>query len=228
MPRSFDILARPYRFLEQLCFGNLLQNARTHFIPTLSNKKLQILVLGDGDGRFSTELLAQRPLSQIDSLDISPAMLQRATRRIHTHHPDQKNNYTPIKADALHHPLPKNHYDLIVLNFFLDCFDDSQANTLIQKSIQALTPTGSLIYTDFAIPTTQPQKTIAHILIKTLYTAFHLTTGLKSKRLPNLTWPHPLQQTAHKTWAKGIITTHLYTKKDEWDIYYERPCASLI
>ena len=71
---SFDLIAKPYRLLEYITFGSSLERCRIYFIPRLLDRK-QALVLGDGDGRFLTALLAANPSLQADAVDTSSAML---------------------------------------------------------------------------------------------------------------------------------------------------------
>ena len=57
---NFDLIARPYRWLEYLTFGPTLQQTRLHYLPALLHSR-NALVLGDGDGRFIAALLAANP-----------------------------------------------------------------------------------------------------------------------------------------------------------------------
>src|ERR1700759_3335682 len=83
-PPNFDRLATPYRWMELLTFGPLLQQTRTHFLPHLFDRR-QALVLGDGDGRFTAELLRRYPNIQVHAVDGSAAMLHALTHRCKAH-----------------------------------------------------------------------------------------------------------------------------------------------
>ena len=65
---SFDRLARPYRLLETLAFGNALQRARTFWIDKIPSPK-RALIVGEGNGRFLCELLCTYP--KIDVVHVS-------------------------------------------------------------------------------------------------------------------------------------------------------------
>ncbi|MGC2504632.1 MAG: class I SAM-dependent methyltransferase, partial [Silvibacterium sp.] len=115
---GFDRIARPYRWLEYLSFGPMLERVRFSRIPQLAGTR-RALVLGDGDGRFLARLLASNPSLQAEVVDQSPAMLRllehRATaagagHRVHIHQSD---------ARAFQ---PTGPYDLVITHFFLDCF----------------------------------------------------------------------------------------------------------
>ena len=77
---SFDRIASSYRFLESIAFCNVLQRARTAFIPQTVDSRLA-LVVGEGDGRFLAELLRTNPRIQVDCVDASKKMLRLARAR---------------------------------------------------------------------------------------------------------------------------------------------------
>ena len=81
MPANFDRIARPYRWLEYLSFGPMLERCRFYRIPQLAEAR-HALVLGDGDGRFLARLLARNPSLHTDVIDQSPAMLRLLESRV--------------------------------------------------------------------------------------------------------------------------------------------------
>lgn len=213
MKRSFDNLARIYRFLESICFGTTLDESRIHFIASPNNDPLKALVLGDGDGRFSRALLDARPNTTITSIDISQKMLDQATRLINSRHPNKKNSYLAIQADALHYSFPQSKFDLAVLNFFLDCFNSHEANQILEAVTHSLKAKGELVFTDFSIPVKQPHRLLSQAIVGALYPAFRLSAGIQAKRLPQLNWPASLKKTGQKQWLGGLIVSQLYQKK---------------
>ncbi len=79
--KNFDRLARPYRLLEHIAFGPLLEQARFRHLDRLKGRQ-RILLLGEGDGRVLARVCALAPLATIDCLDLSSAMLNRAQARL--------------------------------------------------------------------------------------------------------------------------------------------------
>src|ERR1700735_883293 len=77
---NFDHIARPYRWLEYITLGRALEQCRLHYLPSLLNRK-RALVLGDGDGRFLAQLLAQNPHLHAHAIDTSATMLQLLRHR---------------------------------------------------------------------------------------------------------------------------------------------------
>jgi SAM-dependent methyltransferase len=77
---SFDRIARTYHLFETVAFGYALQRARTAFISRIGPGE-RVLILGEGNGRFLAELLHRNPGVEIDCIDASAAMIQRARAR---------------------------------------------------------------------------------------------------------------------------------------------------
>jgi SAM-dependent methyltransferase len=177
---DFDLIARPYRWLEYLTLGRALERSRLHFLSVLRDRT-RALVLGDGDGRFLARLFAQNPALQADAVDISPVMLRLLQRRcppnasLRTHH-----------ADALTFLSegPKTLYDLVVTHFFLDCLTQSEVVQLASEIATRLVPGALWVVTDFAIPS-GVMRLPANLLVRFLYLAFRVLTGLRVSRLPD-------------------------------------------
>jgi len=72
---SFDAIAPHYRWLERITAGPLLQCCRTRFLHEIRDAR-NILLLGEGRGRFLIELLQQNPEAQITCVDASARMLE--------------------------------------------------------------------------------------------------------------------------------------------------------
>jgi hypothetical protein len=211
---SFDLIAHPYRWLEYLTLGRALERCRLHYLPSLLQQK-QALVLGDGDGRFLSSLLAQNPTLEADTVDTSATMLQllrqhceaassTAATRLHTHQ-------TSALTFDLHSATTKP-YDLVVTHFFLDCLTQPELEALIARTLPSLTPGALWLISDFRIPP-GPMRLPAKIFIRTLYLAFRLLTGLRTTRLPDYATPLTkagLTQIAEHHNLAGLLTTELW------------------
>ena len=133
------------------------------------------LVLGDGDGRFLARLAAASK-GCIDYVDLSARMLDLARDRAGS------SRVSYRQADALTLPLPPAdydvpEYDLIVTHFFLDCFNESDLERLIQRVARAAQPGALWIVSEFR------QPFWAAPLLSALYLFFRVTTGLTTRRL---------------------------------------------
>lgn len=176
MRRSFDLLARPYRAMETLAFGRALHRARTaHLarIPTPTN----VLILGEGNGRFLQSFRALHPTVPVRVVDLSPAMLALARSR------DPSPHTAFTQADATQLDLPENAYDLVVTHFFLDCFPEPAVRALVEKLSRAATPTATWLLADFHQPAHGLSALHARLWLATMYAFFRLATGLPARSL---------------------------------------------
>jgi len=203
---DFNRIAKPYRWLEFLTLGRALERCRLHFLPELAASR-NALVLGDGDGRFLAALLAANPHLNADAVDSSAAMLQLLsqrccanTNRLHAHH-----------ANALAFT-PTQRPDLIVTHFFLDCLTQPELDALALRLAKCALPNTLWLVSDFRIPT-GPMRLPARILVRALYLAFRVLTGLRTTSLPDhgtaLT-AAGFARIAHHHSLAGLLTTELW------------------
>lgn len=206
MPPDFDRIARPYRFLEYLTLGSLLKRCRNRHLPQLLNQR-RALVLGDGDGRFLSALLQCNPLLQADAVDASPAMLRLLEDRCASAKPRLRIFHSDAVAFV-----PDRTYDLVVTHFFLDCLTQDELETLIDRVVPALSPRALWLVSDFRIPE-GPIKLPARVLIRGLYLAFRVLTGLRVTHLPDYESPlveAGFDRVAQRRSFAAILSTELW------------------
>lgn len=183
MTSGFDRLARPYRWMEYLAFGRALQRCRCHFLPNLKSTR-QALLLGDGDGRFAEQLLRGAPQARVLALDASAAMLANLQQRCQRAGLGKRVNVQQADLTA---PLPtlaiSQKYDLVTTHFFLDCLSEEEVRLLAERLLPLLTRDARWIISEFHVPGTA-LRTPARLLIRSLYIAFRLLTGLRTQRMP--------------------------------------------
>ena len=178
---NFDPLAKPYRWLEYLTFGPYLQRTRTHFLKELTDCR-QVLVLGDGDGRFTAQLLRINPQVHVHAVDASPKMLAALQKSAGPN----ANRVTIEATDLRHwHPNTNHRYDLIATHFVLDCLTTEEIAHLAQHLASSIAPGAQWLISDFAIPPTRFGHLLAAPLIAFLYASFRLLTGLHLAHLPD-------------------------------------------
>jgi SAM-dependent methyltransferase len=197
-----DRIARCYRWLEYAGFGRELERRREAFLPDVSRAR-RVLVLGDGDGRALTALLAAAPAAQIDYIDLSARMVELARGRAG----DLRVTYR--RDDALTTPLPAAEYDLIVTHFFLDCFDEEDQHRLLTRVAVAATPYARWLVSEFRKP---------GLLVRALYLFFRAATGLNTQRLID---HHPLFERSgfhlarsEPAW-RGLLASELWERVNE-------------
>lgn len=203
---NFNPIARPYRWLEYLTLGRALERCRLHFLPLLLDQHCA-LVLGDGDGRFLSALLAANPHLHADAVDTSAAMLQLLSQRCAANAARLETHHTNALAFT-----PTRPCDLVVTHFFLDCLSQSDLESLIARIAPALTPQALWLISDFRIPR-GPLRLPARIFVRSLYLAFRILTGLRTTHLPDHATPLAragFTRIAHHHSLAGMLTTELW------------------
>lgn len=181
-PASFDRLSRVYRWMEYFSFGSYLQQCRRLRLAEVAACR-RALVFGDGDGRFLAELVRRVPEMRAATVDASSKMLLRLARRL----PSGAQVHL-LHADALEcEPagFPDAPFDLVVSHFFLDCFNEAEIASLVAHVNGAVEKAALWIVSDFAIPRRNPARLLGRWIVRGLYLAFGLLTGLRTRRLPD-------------------------------------------
>ena len=178
---SFDLVARHYRWLETIIFGNALQRARTYWIDTIGRPR-RALILGEGNGRFLCELVRAYPKIDVDCVDASETMLQLARARLRRTHPESVSHVHFICDDILKWS-PQESYDLFVTHFFLDCFSARQLQTIIAKLARAIEPGGVWLIADFTLPRNTFARARARLWLRMMYTFFRAVAGIAANEL---------------------------------------------
>ena len=206
---NFDILAGPYRWLEYFSFGPFLWRCRSHFLPQLSRSRLA-LVLGDGDGRFTAELLSRNDQVAVHAVDLSPTMIQTMEAAAKAHSSRLTTEIADLRAWF---PDPKTEYDLVVSHFFLDCLTSGEVAALAQRLAVSVAPGALWIVSDFAVPQTMFGALVARPLVSGLYLAFRCLTGLRVRALPDharaLADAGWMLKSEH-TWLNGLLVSQLW------------------
>jgi len=175
---SFDVLAPHYRWMEVVLAGEKLQRCRTTFldrIPIAGN----VLILGEGNGRFLVECRRKMPKARIVCVDASARMLGLAQRRLG----DNGGPTEFVRADALAWALPKVNFDLIVTHFFLDCFRPEQLERLIAKIAGAAAPGATWLLADFQAARTGLARVRSKVILWMMYRFFRVVTRLPAREL---------------------------------------------
>jgi SAM-dependent methyltransferase len=208
---NFDLIARPYRWLEYLTLGRALERCRLHYLPNLLQQR-QALILGDGDGRFLAQLLARNPHLKADAIDTSATMLHLLSQRCESITSDSAARLQTHQNSALTVPIEAKRYDLVVTHFFLDCLSQSELESLVARIAPTLTPGALWLISDFRIPGGL-MRLPAKFIIRTLYLAFRVLTGLRTTRLPDHSTPLSqagLTRIAHQHHLGGLLFNELW------------------
>jgi hypothetical protein len=205
---NFDRLAKLYIWMELATFGPLLSRCRQVFLSDLRSVR-RAVVLGDGDGRFTSELLRVNSQVRVDAVDASPAMLHALLHRARRN----AGRVSAHCADARNWPPANPPYDLVVSHFFLDCLTTEEVRALAVNVHDAVSPSATWIVSEFAVPHSRFGRFIARPLVWLLYRAFGLLTGLKIRGLPD---HHAALRkagfflTQRQTWLCGLLVSEMW------------------
>lgn len=178
---GFDALAAHYRWLEFVLAGDKLQTCRTAFLEELPQPR-EVLILGEGNGRFLLNCRKHMPWAHITCLDASARMLELAQARLTANRINLKG-IEFIHTDALQWQSCSNAYDLIVTHFFLDCFRPEQLSALIAALAKAATAKAEWLLADFQVPATGWRRIRAQLIHRMMYAFFRVVTRLPAQAL---------------------------------------------
>jgi ubiquinone/menaquinone biosynthesis C-methylase UbiE len=173
---SFDMLAPHYRWMERVLAGQKLQRCRTEFLPKIPAPK-RALLMGEGHGRFLSDFVKRFPNSEVVCVDASEKMLAQAQRSI-----TDAAKIEFVAADILDWK-PQKEFDLIVTNFFLDCFTAEQLTIVIKKLADAAPAEANWLVADFCEPATGWKKWRARWILASMYLFFRFATNLPASHL---------------------------------------------
>ena len=175
---SFDVLAPHYRWMEVVLAGEKLQRCRTAFLDCIPIAK-NVLILGEGNGRFLLECRRKMPMAHIVCVDASARMLALAQRRLG----DNCGSTEFVCNDALVWTASRHDFDLIVTHFFLDCFRPEQLESLIAKLADAAAPDANWLLADFQSAPAGLARVRSKLILWTMYRFFRVVTRLPAKEL---------------------------------------------
>ena len=210
---GFDRLARAYRWMEYFSFGSYLQRCRVFRLDEMTSCR-RALIYGDGDGRFLSELVQRFPQIEVAAVDASREMLHQAAGRL-----PSGAHVRLIQADALEcnvEDFPGSPFDLLVTHFFLDCFSEAEIASLLSRVNAAAAEHALWVVSEFAVPLRNPARLAGKLIIRVLYLAFGLLTGLRSRQLPE--YGRVMQETGwmlegRREWLSGLLVSECWRRE---------------
>lgn len=208
---SFDTLAPYYRGMESILAGQKLHRCRTAFLDNIPVAR-NILLMGEGHGRGLVECRRRFPSARIICVDASARMLDQARRNL-ARHKLTADCIEFVHADVLQWSPPAAAYDLIVTNFFLDCFRAEQVAQIITRLATAATSEANWLLADFQVPHAGWKRLRSRLIIGSLYTFFRAMTRLPAEQL---TPPAPFLEHAGFTLQRRTETEWGLLHSDWW------------
>lgn len=164
-----------------------MQRARVAFLWKIPEPQ-KILVLGEGPGSFLVMARQVFPNAEITCLDASSAMLEKTKQRLQRHN-ISLDSVTFLHQDLFSWQPLMQTYDLIVTNFFLDCFTAKELEHLVPILSRAATSNALWLIADFQISRARIMEKISQLLVKTLYLFFRRVAAISATELAS---PHYL------------------------------------
>ncbi|HVA94506.1 MAG TPA: class I SAM-dependent methyltransferase [Candidatus Dormibacteraeota bacterium] len=178
-----DRIARWYEPAEHLSFQRALEHRRFAYVNRLGESR-RALSCGGGDGRFLAGLLQANPSVQVTYIDLSREMMRIAERRIARLGDSYRSRVEFFCADVMTFVPPHSDYDLFATHFFLDCFTREDAHILIERMMEWAHPDANWVLSEFRYSPSAFGKLWTGAIIRALYAAFRVTTGLRVNRIP--------------------------------------------
>jgi SAM-dependent methyltransferase len=207
---GFDLLAPHCRWMEFVLAGQKLQRCRTAFLDEVAAPK-NILLVGEGHGRALVECCRRFCVARIVCLDASERMLNQARERLA---PRLRAQVEFIHADILQWEAATAHsFDLIVTNFFLDCFRQDQLNHVINRLALSAAPGADWLLSDFQVASSGMTRIRSRVILWAMYIFFRVVTRLSATRLIR---PDPLLKAAGFDLHRRLETEWGLLHSDWW------------
>ncbi|HEY9117239.1 MAG TPA: class I SAM-dependent methyltransferase [Roseivirga sp.] len=198
---NFNRVAPIYDLLAKLIFGNSLLRAQSHFLKQLPENK-RVLFVGGGTGQLLNHSFFTKA-SHVEYLELSEQMIERAKLQA-IHH----KNIDFIQGNFFD---CQGKYDVIICNFFLDCFNETNLKLAVEHLYRLSSSQTTLVVTDF----NRTDKLRHKMLIKMMILFFSVFSGLEARKL--LPMKSHVQDYFEvidtQLFKKGLIFTSIYKSK---------------
>jgi ubiquinone/menaquinone biosynthesis C-methylase UbiE len=177
---SFDRLARHYRWMEAVLAGGLLQQCRVRWLPEVRDAN-RVLLAGEGNGRMLEACASGSPSCRLTVLDQSAGMLAQGQRRW-----QRLGGKQPIRfeqADLRDWRVSGADFDLLITNFFFDCFSPEELPRVIANLSAAASPRARWLVADFTVPPGGWRRVRAQVILALAYSFFRLATGISARKI---------------------------------------------
>lgn len=175
---SFDRLAPHYRWMEALLAGSVLQQCRTRWLAEVSPPR-RALLAGEGPGRMLDACAQIWPDCEFTVLDSSRGMIEQTRRRPARLSKGVSVNF--IAADAREWSGPRGTFDMVVTNFFLDCFAPDDLKRVVENLGTAAAREATWVLSDFKVPSAGWRRWRARLVLASAYGFFRVVTDISAR-----------------------------------------------
>lgn len=206
----FGRLTGIYKTLEWATLGSELEKMRFSFLedPAIQNAR-QILILGEGDGRFLQRALEILPEAHFTVLESSLTMISSAQKRLTR---EQAKRTEFVCADALKYTQFQRGYDGLVMHCFLDCFTPQVIEKHLPYWLRGVQQDGWVWIGDFVEP---PHHGWQWVRLRILYAFFGWVTGIQARTVFDvqpLMAAHGWKLGREAPFASGALSSRLFQR----------------
>lgn len=206
---NFDSIAPFYGVMEKFLAGGCMQRARTGLLGGIQEPQ-RVLMVGEGNGRFLRYFHARFPSARITVVEQSEGMLKRAREQMGT---SERVEY--VCSDLMQW-CADVRFDLIVTNFFLDCFIPQQLEEVIGKLASLSSSQSEWLIADFQIPAGGFRRWRSRFIVGLLYRFFGTVTGLEARALrepDDFLEHHGFERASRKEWSMGLLKSEYWRRR---------------
>lgn len=187
MKTGFEPIAPYYDYLVQCTSGRLLSQQACSLFSELKTTT-NVLVIGDGSGKITEQLLTEHSVAHLYYVEISPTLVSQAKRRLNKF-VTATTQIDFIQQDIFETELPFQKIDIVLTPYFLDLWNDHQLDVLIRKIAMTLKENGLWYVADFNSDIYHNKGILNFLqrgLLRMLYLFFRWTVKLTTTRLPDI------------------------------------------
>jgi demethylphylloquinol methyltransferase len=144
LTKSYNRIAWIYELLGQIYSGGKIYAAKASQVQHMRPGDA-VLYVGVGPGEDA--VLAAEHAAEVTCIDVAPSMLRQVESRFQA----AGLKASLICDDVLNHKRI-GHYDVVVVNFFLNVFAESSMKAMLAHLATLVKPGGRLLISDFAAP----------------------------------------------------------------------------
>lgn len=197
---TFDPIADFYDPLADIIFLGRVFQAQTRYLDRIKPGS-KVLILGGGTGRILVPLFKRQPDARVWYVEASAAMLKKSRDRL-------TGQEKVVFIHGTEESLPDQRFDVIILPFFLDMFEEPDLSDLCSKLLRTSKAGAVWLVSDFV-----DSRRWYRIVLFVMYRFFNLLCQVKPHRLPP--WKQmlrasvglPLEETSY---YGGFISADLY------------------
>jgi tRNA (cmo5U34)-methyltransferase len=192
----YDRIAPFYDSLANVVFGKSIRRAQTKFLGRIPSGA-RVLILGGGTGWLLEDLFDEQSDLAVCYVETSSAMINRAKKR-----KLPSNASVEFIHGTLDDVCCEKRFDVVIMNFFLDQFDDKEVDDILTK-LDGYLEEGAFAYvTDFV----NDGKFWKTSILRVMYFFFNVIGALSISSLVD--WNRKMQERSYRAEIDHFFYQH--------------------